>query len=153
MGKRFPPSGVPADIPVVTTQASSDLTNETVLNTTNAQTADIAFAIDNNGSAVTTGIKFETRVDFDCTIESWTLLADQSGSIQLDILKSTYANYPTMASIVAAAPPAISAAQKATSSTLTGWTTTIAAGDVLRFSVASAATITRVSGILKVRKS
>ena len=103
----------------------------------------ILFVIDGGGSAITTGIKGDIEVPFACTITRATLLADQTGSIVVNIWKDTYANYPpTVADkITASAPPTISSAINSQDSTLTGWTTSIAAGDTLRFNVDSAATI------------
>ena len=118
-------------------------------------TRDIAFVIDGAGSVISTGVKGDLVIDFACTVLSWTLLADQSGSIVVNVWKDTYANFaPTVADkITASAPPTISSATKGQSSTLTGWTTSIAAGDVLRFNVDSVATITRVTLILKVEEA
>lgn len=114
----------------------------------------IEFVIDGGGSAITTGVKGDLQIPFGCTITSATLLADQSGSIVVNVWKDTYANYPpTVADkITASAPPTISSATKSTDSTLTGWTTTITAGDTLRFNVDSIATITRVTLILGITK-
>lgn len=85
------------------------------------------------------------RVDFPCTITQWALMADQSGSIVVDIWKAPLGSFPPTAAnvITASAKPTISGAQSASSSTLTGWTTNVNAGDVLRFNVNSVATITR----------
>lgn len=115
----------------------------------------ITFIIDGGGSAITTGEKGDITIPFACTINEWTLLADQSGSVVVDIWKDTYANYPpTVAdTITASAKPTISAATKGQSSTLTGWTTSIAAGDVLAFNVDSASTVTRVTLSLKVTRA
>lgn len=115
----------------------------------------IQFIIDGGGSAITTGVKAYIEVPFACTITQVTLLADQSGSIVVDIWKDTYANYPPVDadSITASAPPTISAATKSQDATLTGWTTTIAAGDILGFNVDSAATVTLVTLSLKVKKT
>lgn len=98
------------------------------------------------GAPITTGIKGDVMVPFACTISQVTLLADQVGSIVLDIWKDTYANYPpTVAdTITASAKPTIASGIKYQDSTLTGWTTAIAAGDILRFNVDSTATVTRV---------
>lgn len=100
----------------------------------------------NAGAALTTGIKRDYQVPFACTIRKVTLLADQSGSVVVDIWKDTFANFPPVVgdSITAAAKPTISAALKAENSTLTGWITAIAAGDILRFNIDSVATITRL---------
>ena len=115
----------------------------------------IEFVIDGGGSAITTGEKGHLEIPFDCTILQASLLADQSGSIVVDIWKDVYANFPpTVAdTITASAKPTLSSAQKAQDSTLTGWTTTITAGDVLAFKVDSATTVTRVVLSLKCRRS
>ena len=115
----------------------------------------LTFLIDGGGSAITTGQKGHLEIPFACTINQVTVLADQSGSIVVDIWKDTYANFPpTVAdTITAAAKPTLAAAQKSQDATLTGWTTAIAAGDTLAFNVDSVATVTRVTISLKVTKS
>ena len=115
----------------------------------------ISFVIDGGGSAIITGVKGDLTIPFGCVIDQWTLLADQSGSIVVDIWKDTYANYPpTVAdTITGSALPTISSTVKGQSSTLTGWTTTIAAGDTLRFNVNSATTVTRVTLSLRVYRT
>lgn len=115
----------------------------------------IEFIIDGGGSAITTGIQGDLEIPFACTINTWSLLADQSGSIVVDIWKDTYANYPPVVgdTITGSALPTISAATKGQSSTLTGWTTTISAGDTLRYNVNSITTCTRVVLSLKVTRT
>lgn len=115
----------------------------------------IIFIIDGGGSAITTGQKGHLRIPFACTIEKVTLLADQSGSIVIDIWKDTYANFPPedADSIVASAPPTITTAQKSEDDTLTDWTKAIAAGDILAFNVDSCTDIERVTLTLKIKKT
>jgi len=115
----------------------------------------ITFIIDGGGSAITTGQKGHLEVPFACTITQVTILADQSGSIVVDIWEDSYANFPPTDadSITASAPPTLSSAQKAQDSTLTGWTTSISAGDILAFNVDSATTVTRVTISLTVTKT
>ncbi len=120
---------------------------------TNLKLASISFVIDGGGSTITTGSKGFVVVPYACTINNNTLLADQSGSIVLDIKKSTYSGFPSTTTIVASAAPTLSSAQKSQDTTLTGWTTSIAAGDVLEWSVTSATTVTRVTNNLKVTKT
>jgi len=121
----------------------------------NVPIASISFIIDGGGSAITTGEKGHLEIPFACTINQVTMLADQSGSIVVDIWKDSYANFPPTDadSITAAAPPTISAAQKSQDGTLTDWTTAITAGDILAFNVDSIATCTRVTISLKVTKT
>jgi hypothetical protein len=68
-----------------------------------------------------------------------------AGSMVLDIWKTAYAGYPpTVAnSICAAALPTLASAIKYQDFVLSGWTTTVNAGDVLRFNVNSATSVTR----------
>jgi hypothetical protein len=114
----------------------------------------IEFVIDGGGATITTGVKGDLEVPFACTINRVTLLADQSGSIVIDIWKDSYANYPpTVAdTITASTKPTISSATKAQDSTLTGWTTSISAGDTLRFNVDSVTSIQRVTVSLRVTR-
>ncbi len=106
------------------------------------------------GSEITTGIKCDLVVPYDCTITGVTLLADQTGSIVIDIWKDTYANFPPSNpdSITASAPPTISSADDSQDNTLTGWTTSLTAGDILRINVDSCTTITAVTLCLTVTK-
>lgn len=140
-------------LPVVDTSATATkkITRENILGTS-TRTRTINFIIDGGGSAITTGVKGDVVVDVACTIQSVTTLLDQSGSIVVDIWKDTYANFaPTDAdTITASAPPTVTTATKAQDTTLTGWTTSIAAGDVLRFNVDSITTATRATVALKV---
>jgi hypothetical protein len=116
---------------------------------------DIIVVIDGGGAAITTGVKQDLEVPFACTVLQSTLLVDVSGSIVVNVWKDTYANFPpTVAGkITGSAPPTISSATKAQDATLTGWTTSISAGDLLRFNVDSCATITRATLCLKVQKT
>jgi len=120
----------------------------------NQLTHDIMFFIDGGGAVITTGIKQPVQIDFACTIVSATVIADQSGSIVVDIWKDTYANYPPTDadSITASAPPTLSSAAKSTDSTLTGWTKAISAGDILMPNVDSITTCTWAVVILKVTR-
>ena len=111
-----------------------------------SDTFTVQFIIDGGGSAITTGVKGDLYFPYACTITGVVLLADQSGSIVVDIWKDSYANYPpTVAdTITASAKPTLSSATKSKDTTLTGWTTTVAADSTLRFNVDSITTCTRV---------
>jgi hypothetical protein len=118
----------------------------------------IGFTIDGAGSVITTGVKGFIRIPYAATITAVTVLSTDAsattGSIVVDIWKDTYANYPpTVAdTITASAKPTLSSANKSLDSTLTGWTTSISAGDVLGFKVDSVSTVTRVIVELTVTK-
>lgn len=113
----------------------------------NPALAALNFVIDGGGSAITTGVKGDVRIPFACDLAGVELQSDQSGSIVIDIWKSTYAALPATVTntITASAKPTISSATKSQDLTLTGWTTAVAEGDWLRFNVDSATTVTRVT--------
>jgi len=114
--------------------------------TTAQKTRQITIVVDGGGVVLTTGIKGYKSFPVAGTITAVRLLADQSGSIVIDIWKDTYANYPpTVAdTITAAAKPTITTALKSEDTTLTGWTTSVAAGDVFGFNIDSVTTIQRI---------
>ncbi len=117
--------------------------------------ATITFIIDGGGAEIATGLHGDLEIPFPCTINRVTMIADQSGSIIVDIWKQAYADYPPedAQSITSSSPPTISGADKSQDSTLSGWTTTTAAGDTLRFNVDSVTSIERVTTSLKVIKT
>jgi hypothetical protein len=140
--------------PTTTTQAATD--NSTRIATTahvKATTSRLApFKID---TTVTGAKKLYFPVPFACTITGWELVADASGSVVIDIWKDTYANYPPLVAdtITGSAKPTITTATKAQSTTLTGWTTSLAAGDYLEVNVDSVTTITNVTLTLTVTRT
>jgi hypothetical protein len=116
----------------------------------------IGYTIDGGGAAITAGLlPGGLVVPFNGNIETINLIADQVGSIVIDIWKDSFANYPPTVedSICASAKPTLSSATKSEDIILTGWTKTITAGDVLRFNVDSATTVQNVTLILKVTKT
>jgi len=117
--------------------------------------ANVGITLDGGGSAITTGLKGYIEVPYDMTITGWTILADTSGSIVVDVWKDTYANYPpTVADTIAGTEkPTISASTKGQDLTLSSWTTSVTAGDIIAFNVDSAATVTRVQVIIRGNKS
>lgn len=112
----------------------------------------VGITVDGGGSVVTTGTKGFTQLKFPtatATLIGVTLLADASGSVEFDILKSSFAGFPTTSSIVGANAPELSSAQKAEITIDGGWTTSFSSGDVLEFEiVGTPATITRVHLIM-----
>lgn len=111
----------------------------------------VGMIIDGGNTAITTGSKGFINVPYACTISEWAVLADQSGSIVVDIKRSTYSEFPTTTSLVGAGnKPTLSSVQK-NQETPSSWTdATLDAGDVLEFVVDSVATVTRVSVLLTV---
>lgn len=103
----------------------------------------IGATIDGSGGTITFGVKGYVQVPYACTINSWRIIANASGSIVVDVYKAAAPTIPTV-SITGSAKPTLSSQQTATSSTLTGWTTSIAANDILGFNVDSASIVSWV---------
>lgn len=121
----------------------------------NLRTFSVSFIIDNGGVPITTGIKGYIEIPFSGTFEGWTIVADLSGSIVVDVWKDTYVNFPpTVAdSITGSEKPTLASAQKNQDLSLTTWTTSFSAGDILAFNVDSATTVTKVTVSLRATKS
>jgi len=85
-----------------------------------------------------------------CTITAATTTANAAGSCVVDIWKDSYANYPPTGAdtICASARPTLTAANRARDTTLTGWTTAIAAGDILHFNLVSVSGLKWVNVVL-----
>ena len=115
------------------------------------QTKTFGITIDGGGSAITTGIKGDITIPFDCTIDSWYLVADTVGSIVIDIWKDAFSNYPptVLDSIAGTEKPTLSSGTSASDTNLTTWSKTVTAGDVIRFNVDSVSTLTRVNLTIK----
>lgn len=94
------------------------------------------------------------QVPYDCTVGSWEVVADASGSIVIDVWDDTYANWPpTVADTIAGSElPTLSSAQKNTDTSLTTWSSSnqLTAGHYIIFHVNSASTVTKALVVLKV---
>ena len=108
--------------------------------------ATIGATIDGSGGTITIGQKGYIQIPYACTINSWRLIANASGSIVVDVWKAAAPTIPTVANVItASAKPTLTAPQQTSaSSTLTGWTTSVAANDIIGFNVNSATTVSWV---------
>lgn len=114
----------------------------------------LTYIINGGGVAITTGLKDFVEVPFDCIVVGWSIVADVSGSIVVDVWKDTYANFPPTVAVTIAGTekPTLSSAQKNQDLTLSTWTPTLTKGDWLAYNVDSASTVTKVTITLRVLK-
>jgi len=98
------------------------------------------------GDVLTTGVKAYIEVPFDCNVIGWTVMANVSGSVVIDVWRDSYANFPpTVAdTITGSEKPTLASAQKNQDLALTTWSPAIAQGDILGLNVDSVATIKQV---------
>ena len=122
--------------------------------TNNPNVLGLEFVIDGGGATIATGIKGYLEVPFACTVNTWTLLADTTGSVTIDVYSDAYASYGTNTSMVGAGTkPTISSATKAQSAPASWTTTSIAAGNIIGFNVTSVSAVARVTISLKVTRT
>ena len=132
-----------------TAPSSGDTVYVVGLSTTADLTRTINFVIDAGSAPMSSGIKGEMTLDVTGEIQSWTIVGDQDGQIQLDIKKVDYANFPNFASICGTERPQLgditnnSVARKNTNTTISSWNKALNAGDILQFEVVYSINIQR----------
>ena len=109
---------------------------------------------------IQTGFKGGIAFAFSGTIIGWRIISiddnpPTSGSIEIDVLKSSYTDFPSgLQSICGTGTkPNLSSAVKNESTNLTGWTTTINHGDIVAFNVVSVTNLKKVQLVLRVKRS
>jgi hypothetical protein len=116
----------------------------------------LAFGIDGGGIAIMPGTKSRAvRANGNGVITLSTIFLNpgaSTGTCELDVLTSTYANYDTGTSIVASSPPVLTAAIKAEDSTLAGWSLNIVEGNFYWIEFISGSDITSITLNLAITK-
>lgn len=109
---------------------------------------------DTGGSALTSGSVVYFTIPFAGTITGWDIAAD-AGTCTIDVWKiASGTAIPTIANtITASALPALASGTVAQSTTLTGWTTSVAANDIVAFDLKTVATAKFVSVQLNISVS
>lgn len=123
--------------------------------TSPSSASSFGITIDGGGSAITTGVKGYVTIPYSGTITGWDIFSDVSGSIVVDVWKTNYADAPPTISdtIAGSEKPTLSSSQKNQNNSLSTWTTSVTAGDIVAFNVDSASTVTRVNLAIKITKS
>jgi hypothetical protein len=105
-------------------------------------------------ATIGTGIAGCWSFDFQARITGWYIQEFDgiTGSITLLLEKATRGASATFSSIVASSPPTVSSGRYAENATLVGWDDFIDRGALLRVSVTSATSITRVLFGLRIRR-
>ena len=133
------PPAVSDDVVIIALAAVADLTRT------------VNYVIDSGSLPMQVGDKGKLTIDVTGVIENIRVLADQTGDIVLDIGKASFADYPNFNSVTAAQRVQLSNSNKYFDDVLNNWTTTITAGDILRFDVISVNNIRRLLISLKLK--
>ncbi len=111
--------------------------------------------IDGGGQVIATGASNYITLPYDGTIVGWYLMADQVGSISIDIRKCIYGNFPPVAldSICGGNYPFLTMDSKNQNGNPVGWTKAITAGDIVEFIVVGTPSLVqKVNLVVKVAK-
>ena len=133
------PPTISDDIVIIALAAAADLTRT------------VNYVIDSGSLPMQLGDKGKLTIDVTGVIENIRVLADQTGDIVLDIGKASFADYPAFNSITAGQRVQLTNSNKYFDDVLNNWTTTITAGDILRFDVISVNNIRRLLISLKLK--
>jgi hypothetical protein len=90
---------------------------------------------------------------YDCTLIAWSIVASGTGSAVVSVWADSLANFPPNSSdnVTGGNPPTLSASDHSSGNT-TGWSTNLTAGQVVRFTLQSVSTLSRVTLQLNVTK-
>jgi len=113
----------------------------------------VGVTFDGQGSTPTVGSVGYAVVPFSGTIDQWHIVANASGSAVVDVWKAA-GTIPINANTIAGSEkPTLSAAQIASDTALSSWTTAVTAGDVFGFELESVTTCTRLTVEVRISES
>ena len=127
------------DIVIIALAAAADLTRT------------VNYVIDSGSLPMQTGDKGKLTIDVTGVIENIRVLSDQTGDIVFEIDKTTFANYPNFSTMTGGNKVQLTNTDKYFDDVLNTWTSTIVAGDILRFNVISVNNIRRILISLKLK--
>lgn len=114
----------------------------------------LVFCADGGGSVLTTGVMRMGLCPFACTVTGWTVQADVSGSISLDVWANTFVNDvpPTVANTICGGSyPTLASNIQKQSTNVSSWHTALAANSAIIINIRSVATIKKCTLTLTVQ--
>ena len=127
------------DVVIIALAAAADLTRT------------VNYVIDSGSLPMQVGDKGKLTIDVTGVIENIRVLSDQTGDIVFELSKCTFADYPNFTSITNGARVQLTNSDKYFDDVLNNWTSTITAGELLRFNVISVNNIRRLLISLKLK--
>lgn len=125
-----------------------------------ATTADLTrtlnYVIDSGSFPMSNGPKGHMTIDVTGIIESWTIISDSEGNLEVDIKKCSFEDFPNFSSICGTERPHLgvlnnTVQRKNKDDNLSTWDTTVNAGDVFQFEVVYSNNISRFVVSLKLK--
>ncbi len=115
----------------------------------------LGVSFDGGSSVLTVDKTADLWVPFGFVINEVVLLSKETGSVEVGVWATSYANYPATVgnSITGSSTPAIASSNKYKDTTLSTWTTTFATDMTVRFNINSVSTIKQVVLTAKITKT
>lgn len=117
----------------------------------NSGISGLEYSISNLGSVLITGVQPYLTVPYNATITGATMVCAPTGSLTVDIWRTSYAlfdggsTHPVVADSICGGNPLIITTGTKTTSTLANWGTSLNSGDVLAFNISSASSATQAT--------
>lgn len=121
--------------------------------TASVEYGSFGITIDAGTSIIGTGSKGYVTMPYSGSIDSWDMVSNVTGDIQVDLRKSTYFDFPNTNSVTSGNYIGMTNSQKNTDTVISGWSTIFSENDVFEFVVLSAATMSRSNIVVKTIKS
>jgi hypothetical protein len=138
---------------VLTLTDSSVINAGNVLTEVSPQEDTLSIYIDASPDIITTGKKAFKLIPYNCEVVSWYIISNAIGTIEFDIKKSTFADYPTTTSIVGTTAdyPSLDNELKNSNINVTGWSP-LYEGDVVDFYINSNVNVQNIGLFIKIRR-
>jgi hypothetical protein len=111
----------------------------------------IGFFIDTTPDDVSTGSKGFKRIAYDAEVLEWSVFGGQTGSISVDLKKSSYGTYDSFTTFVGGDNPRLVSQIKNQNTGVTAWSG-LSAGDLVEYVIDSNTGIQKVGVFVKIRR-
>ena len=107
--------------------------------------------MDGTPDLLTTGKKGFKQIAYDCQVTEWYVIGGATGTIEFDVKKSSFANYPSTTSIVGSDYPKLTSQFKNSNTGVTAWSG-LSGGDIVDFVINSNTDVESVGFFIKIRR-
>jgi hypothetical protein len=111
----------------------------------------ISIYVDSTPDVVPTGTMGFRMIPYNCIATEWYVIGGNTGSVQFDIRRSSFADYPSTSSVVGGDYPVLSSQIKNSNTGITAWSG-FSSGDVVDFVINSVSDLEKVGLYIKIRR-
>jgi hypothetical protein len=111
----------------------------------------IGIFLDATPDLLTAGKKGFKQIAYDCQVTEWYVIGGATGTIEFDVKKSSFANYPSTTSIVGSDYPKLTSQFKNSNTGVTAWSG-LSGGDIVDFVINSNTDVESVGLFIKIRR-